>query len=93
MLDLILEDVSLFVALNFLGASPFEQFNYVISTFVTLTSMHCGSTLENAAKAMNASGAIEERTNNSGRGIPEAKLVKDVTIINLVEISTLVLLF
>lgn len=88
MLDHIAEDVSRFGALNFVDASPFEHFNYVIKKFIRMTSMRRGSTLGEAVKVINSSVATEKSINKTGGRIRKAKLVRDGTIINLVEIAT-----
>lgn len=61
MLHRIDEDISQFGAVNFLDASQFEHYIYVLKKCIMMTSMQCGSALEEAVGAMNSSVGIEER--------------------------------
>lgn len=74
--------------LNFLDASPFEQFCYVIKRFLKMTLFRRCRTLEETAKAVFSSVPVEERKSNTGGGICKEKLVKDGVIIDLVTIAT-----
>lgn len=84
----ILEGVSRFSALNFLDASSFEHFSYVIKKFIMKTSMQRSSTLEEAVKLTNALVAIQIKRNNTSRRIGKEKFFRDGKIINLIEIAT-----
>lgn len=54
-------DGSRFIDLKFLDASPFKGFYYVIKTFITLTSLRRGNTLEEAVRLMDMSIGGEEK--------------------------------
>lgn len=84
----IVKNGSRFDSLNFLDVYSFQHFNDVIKNFISMTFMRRRSTLEEAAKAMNLSVAIEKKRNNTGGGIQKTKLVRHDTITNLVKIAT-----
>lgn len=87
-LDHIGEEVSRFVALLFLVASPFEHCSYIMNTIVRMTSVEPGGTLEKYVRAVHMSAGSEESRNNTTTGIPKRSLVRDGTVINLTAIST-----
>lgn len=77
LLDQIAEGVSQIENLQFLDASPFDLFNYIIKRLFINTFMRLGSTMEKAVAILNTSLADEECSGISDVGKETRKLVKD----------------
>ena len=59
LLDHLCNDLARFGDLSLLDASPFEHFNYVIKSFIRMTSMRKSTTIEEAIRIMNTSRPSE----------------------------------
>lgn len=88
MFDDIVKDVSRFATRNFFAAELFKHFNYDLKTFIKITFMRHGGTLEEPLEALNSSAPIEKRKDNTGAETCKAKLVSNGKIINLVKLET-----